>query len=312
MPKWHHSHDPWRRIGSRSARLGTLLRSIALGFSIAIVALLVLNRVQKHAVAPVRFETTTVTAPTLEPKSVEPASELSGKSPLSRSSPAPSPSLSMGKATDVSGLDLVRSTWSLQLIGDRSETRALEKYKDLQNRFPAILSFRTPIVVRRELGGRGSAFWYQIRLTENSRERAVALCLQLRSVGAECLLQRPLDLEATPKFEPNNDVGDLTALKKRLGVGVTDLSTDLRKRYKIANSIAGVVVAEVDRSLPTIAERLFPGDVIVEVAQEPVVSSDDFWNKIDRFKKARRETVLLSIVRVGGNLRFVPLPLTKP
>jgi hypothetical protein len=212
--------------------------------------------------------------------------------------------------TEVSTLDLVRSKWSLQLIGDSSETKALQQYKDLQKRFPAILGSRAPVVVKRELGGRGSLFWYQVRLVEDSRERAVSLCIQLRSAGGECLLQRPNDLELTPAAESNNDAADLTALKRLFGLRLSNMSTDLRKRYKIANSIEGVVVTEVDHSLPAAAKSLLSGDVIVEVANEPVTSSDDFWNKIDRLTKAGRESALLSIMRGGGN-RLVPLSLTK-
>jgi serine protease Do len=90
------------------------------------------------------------------------------------------------------------------------------------------------------------------------------------------------------------------------------MSIDLRKRYKIANQFEGVVVTDVNGGLPTIAKSLLPGDVVVEVAQELVTSSDDFWIKLDRLKKAGRESALLSVARGGGHLRFVPLSLTGP
>ena len=92
------------------------------------------------------------------------------------------------EATAGSASENNRPTWSLELIGDSSETKALTEYIKLQKRFPAILGSRTPVVLKKELGGRGSALWYQIRLTEDSRERANALCMQLRSAGGECLV----------------------------------------------------------------------------------------------------------------------------
>ena len=212
----------------------------------------------------------------------------------------------------MSASDNDRSTWSLQLIGDSSETRALEEYTNLQKRFPAILGSRTPVVIKRELGGRGSGFWYQVRLTEDSRERATALCMQLRLAGGECLVQQPLNVKTKLTFKPNDDVTDPTALKTLLGLSLADMSIDLRKRYKISNWLEGVVVTDLNGGLPTIAKSLLPGDVVVEVAQEPVTSSDDFWIKLDRLKKAGRELALLSVARGGGNLRFVPLSLTGP
>ena len=168
------------RTAPRSARLGTLLGGIALGLCTAIGILFVLKNAQKRPITPVPIQATaTATVPAPAPETVEPASETH-------------PSPSAGEATDVSASDHVRSAWSLQLIGDSSETRALEKYRNLQKHFPAILGSRTPVVVKRELGGRGPVFWYQVRVTEDSRERASALCAQLRAAGGECLLLRDL------------------------------------------------------------------------------------------------------------------------
>lgn len=80
------------------------------------------------------------------------------------------------------------SAWSLQLVGDSSEERALAEYKNLQEKFPAILGARPPIVIKRQLGGRGLARWYQVRVDEHSRDAADALCSRLRSAGGECLV----------------------------------------------------------------------------------------------------------------------------
>jgi hypothetical protein len=176
----YYSYSPWLRTAPRSARLGTLLGGIALGLCTAIGILFVLKNAQKRPITPVPIQATaTATVPAPAPETVEPASETH-------------PSPSAGEATDVSASDHVRSAWSLQLIGDSSETRALEKYRNLQKHFPAILGSRTPVVVKRELGGRGPVFWYQVRVTEDSRERASALCAQLRAAGGECLLLRDL------------------------------------------------------------------------------------------------------------------------
>jgi hypothetical protein len=82
----------------------------------------------------------------------------------------------------------VAPKWSLQLIGDVSETRALAEYGTLRNKFPDILGSRPPVVIKRQLGGRSRPFWYQIRIAGNSRERANALCTKLRSAGGQCLV----------------------------------------------------------------------------------------------------------------------------
>ena len=164
----HYFHSRWLDwTAPRSARLVTLLSSVAFGICTAVGILYVLRNAQERPVPPVPIYATE-TAPAPAPPTVELGSET-------RSSP------SIASDND-------RSPWSLQLIGDSSETRVLAEYRNLQKRFPAILGSRTPIVIKRELGGRSSVFWYQVRLTEHSHERASALCTQLRSVGGECLL----------------------------------------------------------------------------------------------------------------------------
>jgi hypothetical protein len=62
--------------------------------------------------------------------------------------------------------------WGLQLIGERSQEKALSEYRDLQSRFPAILASRKAVVLARRLPGRGSATWYQVRVAEATRESA--------------------------------------------------------------------------------------------------------------------------------------------
>ena len=81
-----------------------------------------------------------------------------------------------------------RLAWTLQLIGDRSEERALAAYRNLQSKFPAILGERPPVLIKRQLGGRGLARWHQVRVAETSREAANAICSRLRLAGGQCLV----------------------------------------------------------------------------------------------------------------------------
>ena len=53
---------------------------------------------------------------------------------------------------------------------------------------------------------------------------------------------------------------------------------------------------------------LKPGDVIVEVQQEPVSNPSDVQERMDRFRKQNRKTVLM-LIQSGDGLRWVPVPL---
>jgi serine protease Do len=87
------------------------------------------------------------------------------------------------------------------------------------------------------------------------------------------------------------------------------MSDDLRKRYKIKDTVTGLVITGIDASSPAADKRLAAGDVIVEIAQEAVASTDDFQAKIDKLKKDGRKSALLLVAGADGELRFVALSL---
>ena len=98
-------------------------------------------------------------------------------------------------------------------------------------------------------------------------------------------------------------------VKKTLGLELAGISDDLRKKYKIKDTVKGIVIVGVDANSPASDKRLTAGDVIVEIAQEAVASADDFQAKIDKLKKDGRRTALLLVAGADGELRFVALAL---
>ena len=95
--------------------------------------------------------------------------------------------------------------------------------------------------------------------------------------------------------------------QKALGLDLAALSKDLRARYKIKDTVKGVVVTNVEASSDAAEKRLSPGDVIVEVAQEAVSSGADIQNRVDQLKKDGKKSVLLLVSNGDGELRFVAL-----
>jgi serine protease Do len=98
-------------------------------------------------------------------------------------------------------------------------------------------------------------------------------------------------------------------VKKSLGIDLAALTDELRKKFKIRDTVKGIVILGVDTNSPAADKRLNPGDVIVEIAQEAVSSADDFQTKVDRLKKDGRRTALLLVAGADGELRFVALSL---
>jgi serine protease Do len=85
------------------------------------------------------------------------------------------------------------------------------------------------------------------------------------------------------------------------------LSKDLRGRYKIKDSVKGVLITGVEGSSDAADKRLSAGDVIVEVAQEAVSSAADIKKRIEQLKKDGKKSVLLLVSNGEGELRFVAL-----
>jgi serine protease Do len=98
-------------------------------------------------------------------------------------------------------------------------------------------------------------------------------------------------------------------VQQTLGLKLTNLTSDLRRRYKIKDNINGVVITGVDPNSAAGEKRLNEGDVIVEVAQEAVAAPADVQKRIDQLKKDGRKSVLLLIANAEGDRRFVALSL---
>jgi serine protease Do len=95
--------------------------------------------------------------------------------------------------------------------------------------------------------------------------------------------------------------------QKALGLDLAALSKDLRGKYKIKESVKGVVITGVDGTSDAAEKRLSAGDVIVEVAQEAVSNAADIKKRVDQLKKDGKKSVLLLVANGDGELRFVAL-----
>jgi serine protease Do len=95
--------------------------------------------------------------------------------------------------------------------------------------------------------------------------------------------------------------------QKALGLDLAALSKDLRSKYKIKDSVKGVIITGVDNASDAAEKRLSAGDVIVEVAQEAVSNAADIKKRVDQLKKDGKKSVLLLVANGEGELRFVAL-----
>ncbi len=95
-----------------------------------------------------------------------------------------------------------------------------------------------------------------------------------------------------------------------LGLSLSALSPELRQRYALEDSVAGVVVTEIAEDGIAARKGLRPGDVIVEIGQEEVSAPSDVLKKVKKAQEDGRKSVLMLVDR-KGDLRFVALRIER-
>lgn len=120
-------------------------------------------------------------------------------------------------------------------------------------------------------------------------------------------LQRLDEKAEASEEQAAGDKAPKAAATEVAGLKLSAITPDLKAKYKIADSVKGVLVTDVDPASNAAEKRVQPGDVIVEVAQEPVSSPADVAERIAKAKKDGRKTVLLLLANPAGDLRFTAI-----
>ncbi|MCL2468934.1 MAG: DegQ family serine endoprotease [Alphaproteobacteria bacterium] len=112
--------------------------------------------------------------------------------------------------------------------------------------------------------------------------------------------------EATAKQAPTIPQSDMV---EELGLGVSPVSAQLRKRYQLGDDVNGLVVVKVtDRSIAA-ENGIRPGDVISEAGQQEVKTVADLRRHAIAAKNKSRP--LLILLDRKGDLRFLALSFEK-
>ncbi len=102
---------------------------------------------------------------------------------------------------------------------------------------------------------------------------------------------------------------DPAATQELLGMTLANLSAALRESYDISGDVEGVLVTAVEPDSPAGEKRVQEGDVIVEVAQEPISTVADVLARVEALKGDDRKTALFLLANANGDLRFVAVRL---
>ncbi len=110
---------------------------------------------------------------------------------------------------------------------------------------------------------------------------------------------QPVAPDGAPIPQPSSEV---------LGMTLAPLTDELRQQLNAQNVTGGLVIEALDPASDAATKGLQPGDVIAEVAQQPVPDLAAFQERIEAAQEAGQQSVLM-LIRRGGNPRFVALSL---
>ena len=109
----------------------------------------------------------------------------------SQSAPAsdPAPPIRFVATNAVRTAPSAGGDYLVQVSSEKKEADAQASYRALQNKFPAALRSRPPVIKRADLGDKG--VYYRTMVGPfGSTEEAAQFCTNLKSAGGQCVVQR--------------------------------------------------------------------------------------------------------------------------
>jgi serine protease Do len=122
--------------------------------------------------------------------------------------------------------------------------------------------------------------------------------------------------EEEEQVASRGETGELSAREAEeqaiepLGMTLSGLTEEVRKKFDLGAEAKGVVVVAVDPAGPAAEKGIRPGDVIVEVTQDEVRVPGEIKAKVQEAKDAGRKSVLLLVEGQNG-LRFVAIRIDQ-
>jgi serine protease Do len=94
-----------------------------------------------------------------------------------------------------------------------------------------------------------------------------------------------------------------------LGMELSAMSDELKRRFTYKDATKGVVITKVDGNSNAADKRIAAGDLILEVGQEAVANPADVTKRVETLKKEGRKNALFLISNARGEERFVAVTL---
>ena len=96
---------------------------------------------------------------------------------------------------------------------------------------------------------------------------------------------------------------------RKLGLTVKDVSYEIAHALNLPADAPGVIVAKVESGSPMLIARVFPNEIVTRLDDKPLTSARQMRDRIAAAKKAGRDKVRLTVLRLGKT-RFADLTVS--
>jgi serine protease Do len=124
-------------------------------------------------------------------------------------------------------------------------------------------------------------------------EQQPGTTLHLKALRDGKSVDLPVTLEAMGKGEHDNESADARHDKPRWGIGLADLTPEVRQQLHASDEVHGAVIEQVTPGSPADNAGLQPGEVITEVNRQPVHSAADVQKALSSVAKDADALVLV-------------------
>jgi serine protease Do len=128
--------------------------------------------------------------------------------------------------------------------------------------------------------------------------------LHLKALRDGKSVDLPVTLEAMGKSEHDNESSDAGHGKPRWGIGLGDLTPDLRQQLQAGDDVHGAVIQQVTPGSPADNAGLQQGEVITEVNRQPVHSAADVQRALSSVPKDS-DVMVLVWTNAGSTFRVL-------
>ena len=109
------------------------------------------------------------------------------------------------------------------------------------------------------------------------------------------------------ELEKKEETPILSKAEPNLGLTLEEITPEIARNFRLSKK-TGIVVVKVEENSPAAGAGMSPGDIILEIDQEPVKDLEDFHQRIKAYKKG--DTLLFLVNRRTATL-YLTLKLTE-